>query len=138
MDSPLDYVETLAEALDHDDFVTAASVMAGDVVYSIGGKQLTGRDAVVESYRAASAMARRVFEHVEYSHEVIRTDDSHFFRVSYSDLLTAGSEVLTHMAEQHVTVEPGVGVAHIENVDLPGEKEKVDKFLERHGVTRDG
>jgi hypothetical protein len=42
------------------------------------------------------------------------------------------------MAEQHLTVAPGDGIVEIVNVDVPGEREEVDAFLERHGLSRDG
>jgi hypothetical protein len=41
------------------------------------------------------------------------------------------------MAKQRVTVAPGEGVVRIVNVDGPGEREKVDTFMERHGLARD-
>jgi hypothetical protein len=82
-------------------------------------------------------MARRLFDEVGYDHVVIPTEYPNSFRVSYSDILTLGAEILTHMAEQHVTVVPQVGVVKIVNIDLPGERERVDGFLARHGLTRE-
>lgn len=79
----------------------------------------------------------RLFDRVEYGHHVVPTDHPNIFRVSYSDILTVAGESLTHMAEQRVTVAPGEGVVRIVNVDGPGEREKVDTFMERHGLARD-
>jgi hypothetical protein len=135
--SPIEYVETLAQALDADDFEEAAATMAEDVVYTIGDRVFHGPEEIVASYRDASAMARRLFDEVAYDHEVFPTDDPNTFRVSYSDILTVGGETLAHIAEQHVTVSPG-GVVKITNVDVPGEREKVDEFLNRHGLSREG
>lgn len=134
--SAIDVVEALADALDGDDYVTAASVMSDAVEYTVGDQKLNGPDAVVASYRAASETAHRLFDRVEYGHEVIATDDTNLFRISYSDTLTIGDETIRHMAEQHVSVAPGEGVVGIVNVEIPGEREKVDSFLERHGLTR--
>ncbi len=138
MTSPIDYVEALAQALDSDDYATAAGVMAEEVVYTIGDRVLNGREEIVSSYREASEMARRLFDEVGYDHVIYPTEDPNTFRVSYSDILTVGEETLSHMAEQLVTVSPGAGVVKIVNVDLPGEQEKVDQFLARHGLSRDG
>lgn len=138
MTSPIDYVETLAHALDADDYEAAAATMADNVVYTIGDRVLHGPEEIVASYRDASAMARRLFDEVGYDHEVFPTEDPNTFRVSYSDILTVGGETLAHMAEQHVTVSPGSGVVNIVNVDVPGEREKVDEFLARHGLSREG
>jgi hypothetical protein len=137
MRSPVDYVETLATALDNDDYQTARSTLADRVEYEIGDEVLRGPDRVVASYRASSEMAHRLFENVVYAHQVTVTDDPHLFQVSYSDELSVGDETLRHMAEQHVTVAPGEGVVRIINVDLPGEREKVEKFMARHGLSRE-
>lgn len=137
MDSPIDLVERLAAALDADDYPTAASVMAERVRYTIGEEDVTGPEAVVASYRAASEMAHRLFDRVEYGHRVFPSDHPHTFRVRYSDTLTVAEETLRHTAEQRVTVVPGEGVVRILNVDLPGETARVDAFLERHGLARD-
>ena len=136
MPSTIDYVEALAQALDADDFETAAAVMAENVVYTIGDRVIHGREEIVASYREASAMARRLFDEVGYDHVVYPTEDRNTFRVGYSDILTVGGDTLAHMAEQHVTVAPGAGVVRIVNVDVPGEREKVDEFLARHGLSR--
>lgn len=138
MTSPLEYVEMLAAALDRDDYETAALTMAEDVEYTIGGKHLVGPEAIVESYRASSQRARRMFDGVEYAHDVKPTEDPNRFRVGYQDILSIGTETLTHMAEQHVTAAADVGVTHIVNVDLDGEREKVEGFLARHGLSMDG
>lgn len=136
--TPIEYVERLATALDGDDYATAAELLADDIVYLIGDETLRGPDAVVASYRAASEMAHRLFDAVEYDHRVIPTDDPNSFRVDYSDILTVNGETHHHRAEQRVTVTGGEGVTEIVNVEVPGEREKVDEFLNRHGLSRHG
>lgn len=42
MNSPIDYVEALTQALDDDDYVTAASTMAKRVEYTIGDQLIHG------------------------------------------------------------------------------------------------
>lgn len=137
MTAPIEYVETLARGLDADDYLMAASALSDQVEYSIGGDVINGPVAVLASYREASEMAHRLFDGVVYGHEVNATDDPLSFRVSYSDELTVAGETLKYMAEQHVTVVPGDGVVRIFNVDLPGERERVDEFMARHGLSRD-
>lgn len=138
MSSPADYVETLARALDADDFEGAAGTMSDQVVYTIGDRVLRGPEEIVASYREASEMARRLFDEVGYDHEVHPTEDPDTFRISYSDIFTVDGDTLAHEAEQHVTVAPGVGVVRIVDVEVPGERERVDEFLARHGLSRDG
>lgn len=137
MTAPIEYVETLARALDADDYEMAASVLSDQVEYSIGGDVINGPVAILASYREASEMAHRLFDRVVYGHEVKATEDPVVFHVSYSDELTVAGETLNHMAEQHVTVAPGDGVVRIVDVDLPGEREKVDRFMTRHRLSRD-
>lgn len=137
MSYSVEYVERLARALDDDDYRIAASTLAERVEYTIGERVLYGPIAVVASYREASEMAHRLFDGVGYGHEVVPTEDPHSFRIRYWDELTIAGETLTHRAEQHVTVAPDEGVVRITNVDLPGEREKVDEFLARHGRSRD-
>jgi hypothetical protein len=134
--TPIEYVEALARALDEDDYETAAEMMSDRVDYRIGVESIRGPDAVVASYRAASEMAHRLFDQVAYDHRVVPTDDPHVFRVSYSDILTLNGETMTHQAEQHVTLDPNQGVIGIVNIELPGERERVDAFLARHGKSR--
>ena len=136
--SPIEYVETLAQALDSDDYATAESVMSADVEYVIGDKTLIGPQAIVASYKTASEMAHLIFDAVAYDHDIVSSDDPTFFSIDYSDILTIDDETLTHMAVQHVRAKPRRGVVHITNVDVPGERERVDAFLERHGRSRDG
>ncbi|HEX6220262.1 MAG TPA: hypothetical protein VF115_04125 [Acidimicrobiia bacterium] len=137
MKDPIEYVETLARGLDADDYEMVASVLSDQVEYSIGSEVIHGPAAVLTSYREASEMAHGLFDMVVYDHEVKATDNHDIFRVSYSDELTVAGETLKHLAEQHVTVVPGDGVVRIVNVDLPGEREKVNEFMARHGLSRD-
>lgn len=136
--TPIEHVEKLAAALDLDDYATVAEMLSDDVVYRVGDRVLRGPDAVIASYRAASEMAHRLFDDVRYDHRVIPTDDPDFFRVEYSDVLTVAGETHTHQAEQHVTALPDVGVVAILDVEVAGEREKVDEFMARHGLSRDG
>lgn len=138
MTEPIQYVEALARALDGDDYETVASVLSPDVEYAIGNELHRGKDAVVASYRTASELAHRLFDRVVYGHEILPADQSRPFRVRYSDDLTVGDETLRHIAEQRVTAVEDVGVTRILNVDVPGERERVDAFMTRHGLSREG
>lgn len=137
MIEPREYIETLAAALDSDDYETAKSAFAESVSYVIGEETLLGPDRIVASYREASEMAHRIFDDVGYDHQVHGTDDPEQFIVAYQDILTIGNETLTHQARQHVRAQTDKGVVHIVNVEVPGESERVDEFLARHGRSRD-
>ena len=128
-------VETLARALDEDDYDTARTVLAPGVTYEVKGQVLEGPDDVLDSYRDASSMAHRIFDGVGYDHVISQGSDSGFV-VDYRDVLTIGDETLVHHARQEYTVDPERGVVHIVNVELPGEAKRVDDFLARHGRSR--
>ena len=131
-----DLVEKLAQALDDDDYEAAGAVLAPNVTYDVGGDTIRGREAVLASYRRASEMAHELFDEVGYDHEV-KSESSGRFRIHYGDVLTLAGEVMRHRAEQVVTTEPNRGIIHIEDCPVPGERERVDEFLERHGLSRD-
>ena len=131
-----DLVSRLAVALDSDDYVTALSTLADDVRYEVGGETLIGPQAVVDSYEAASIMAHKLFDEVGYDHEIVQSSPEGDFTINYVDILTIDDETLVHHARQKLTVDPNNGVTHIVNVELPGERDKVDAFLERHGKSR--
>ena len=135
--SLLQMVKSLAQALDADDYEAARAVLAPDVSYEIGDEKLVGPDAVLASYRSASEMAQRLFPSVEYRHQVIGTVERTKYRVRYFDVLTAGEETHEHVAEQMVTVDPQLGVVRIVDTPVPGEREKLDEFMERHHITRE-
>ena len=136
MFEPYETVETLASALDNDDYETVVSLLSKDVSYHLGDKILTGPEAVAASYRDSSEMARRIFDSVEYGHGEPETTDGRIFAIAYTDTLTIGEETLVHNAHQTVTVDRGKGVIHIINDEVPGESVRVDEFLERHGRSR--
>ena len=137
MRSHRDLVESLAEALDLDDYVTVSSLLSADVEYVIGDQRHSGVEAVISSYEKGSEMAHRIFDEVLYRHAVFSTEDLDTFRVEFTDELTVGEETLTHRVEQHMTVSPDQGVVRIVDVVMAGERERVDTFLRRHGLTRD-
>ncbi len=132
-----DLIEELAEALDRDDYTTVRQRLADDVEYVVGDQRHNGPDAVVNSYRTGSETARELFDHVVYKHAVFPTDQPNTFRVEFTDDLTIGDGTLRHQVEQHMTVSPGNGVVRIVDIEIPGERERVDEFLSLHGLTRD-
>jgi hypothetical protein len=129
-------VETLADALDADDFVTVRDLLAADCTYLIEGERHEGPDAVVSSYRAGSQLARRLFDDVEFRHTSFAGPTANELRVRYEDRLRAGDEVLVHVTEQDVTVDPSRGVTRIVDRPVPGEHARLEAFMARHGIVR--
>lgn len=133
---PLEVVETLATALDHDDYETARSLLDPEVTYEVGGESIVGPEAVVQSYRRASEMAHALFDEVEYDHEIVNSSDESTFLIRYRDSLMVEDEIHVHLAEQEVTLGRDMLVTQIVDQVVPGERKKVDEFMARHGIRR--
>ena len=131
-------VEALAAALDADDFATVHDLLAEDCTYEIDGERHEGPDAVVASYRAGSARCRRLFDGVEFGHELLDGAAEHTRRVRYTDRLRAGDEVFLHLTDQDITVDPRAGITRILDRPVPGERARLDDFMARHGISRTG
>ena len=106
----LQVAAALASALDADDFESVAEMLGDDVEYRIGDVVHQGPDAVVASYRNGSASARRIFEQVEYSHEIIGLVGEHTVRIDYADDLSADGEHIEHHRAHPDVVDPAVVV----------------------------
>ncbi len=127
----------LAAALDADDFDAVAAMLRDDVVYRIGDAVHHGPDAVVRSYRDGSALAKRIFDHVEYSHEIVGAVGERTVRIDFGDDLVANGEHLDHHSVQDVEIDRDGRIVMITDRPVPGQKERGDAFLARHGLSRD-
>ena len=129
-------VASLAAALDGDDFDAVHALFDRDCVYEIGDERHVGPEAIVASYRAGSALGRELFNDVEFDHEILGDVGDKVWRVRYVDRLRAGDETFVHISEQDVTVDPERGIVRIVDVPILGKHERLDAFMERHGITR--
>lgn len=130
-------VGAFAAALDADDFESVTEMVDEEVVYRIGDVVHRGPAAVVASYRDGSALARRIFERVEYSHEVVGVVGVGTVRVDFADTLHAGGETLDHHSIQDVEVGRDGRIVSITDLPVERERDRVDAFMARHGLSRD-
>ena len=133
---PLDVVGQLARALDADDFDTLRSLLHPDVLYRIGTQVHRGQDAVIKSYSAGSALARELFDHVVFDHTVLGLVGDRTVRVDFSDRLEAAGAVFDHHSVQDVEVDDDGSVVVIVDQPVVGQRERLDAFMEKHGLTR--
>ncbi len=124
-----------ARALDRDAFEEARALLDPDCLYRIGGKVLTGPDAILASYREAAEWGHRALDAVEYESVIVESGPGHAV-IEFIDHLQAGGERYTHRSEQRVTVNASGRIAHIEHRDLAGERAALDAFFARAGVKR--
>ncbi len=134
----LDTAIRFAQALDAgDDGTIAGPMMAEDCIYTIRDEVYTGRDAILATYVKSDINARKKFDRVEYESEVKPSDDGRYM-IKYLDTLTHNNQVHEHRCEQVLSFDDEGLICRIEHVDLPGENEALQSFLDRVGVTLDG
>lgn len=129
-------VEKLAAALDGDDFAAVERLLAPNCAYRTGPATYTGPEAVVASYQRGSALARRLFDRVDYRHETVDRVGDREFLVDFVDELTYQGDVLVHHSRQVFEVGADGLVIRIDDVTDDGESKRVDEFLARHGLRR--
>ena len=134
-DRALATVSDFASALDNDDFARVARHLHRDVVYTIGGITHRGPKAVVESYRNGSATARRIFDHVEFSHSIVWHDHD-TVRIDFSDRLGADGDVFHHHSIQDITVGRHGQVTSIVDRPVDDQRAALDDFMARHELRR--
>jgi hypothetical protein len=132
---PLHIAAAFAQALDRDDYATATKLLAPACVYRFRDAVHEGRDAIIESYRTASAWARETFDEVAYASEIGALPDGRC-AITFIDQLRHAGDAHEHRCRQIVRMNDAGLIEHIEHEDLPGQREAVDAFNRRHGIVR--
>ena len=129
-------VEGLARALDADDFAAARTFLASECIYETGSETHHGPEAILASYAAASAWARRVFDEVRYE-SVVEPAVGTAATVNFMDyLLKAGARWHRHRCRQEFTVGPGGRVVRIVHHEIAGERDAVEAYFRECGIER--
>ncbi len=136
MHDPVDITTKLAQLLDAADHSAAVQLLAPQCVYDFRGSEMIGRDAIMASYDAAHQDAVKTFDEVGYDSAVrADPDDDSIATIRYGDILTKNGVTHRHECEQRITVDRASGlVAHIKHIDLPGERDRLNVFLESVGL----
>ncbi len=134
----LDTAIRFANALDAgDDGTIAGPMLAEDCIYKIRDEVYTGRGAILATYVKSDINARKKFDRIEYDSEIEPHDDGRYL-IKYLDRLTHNDQVHEHRCEQVLSFDETGLICRIEHIDLPGESEALQSFLDRVGVTLDG
>jgi len=115
-----------AAALDADDFTAAGALLSPECCYEVRGDVLTGPDAILASYRAASEGARKEFDRVTYSSRVAEATDTSAI-IEFADHIERAGAAHTFRSRQHLEVTDG-RITAIRHEDLHGEREKLAEF----------
>lgn len=125
-----------AEALDRDDFDTAAGMLAEHVIYDAPNGRLDSRDAVIDSYARNARWARQAFDELTFRSDVqmLATDRA---EILYTDETMHRGVHHVYQCRQIITFDDTGRITHIEHREIPGEKEDLESFLDRVGVKRE-
>lgn len=124
-----------AAALDAADWGTVVSLMAPACTYACRGSTTVGAGEIVASYRAVDEWVKTTFEDVRYDSEV-QAEGKSLARLSFRDRMRHGAHRLDFRCQQRIELDSEGRIARIEHIDLPGEREKADRFNEACGVQR--
>ncbi|HXY59264.1 MAG TPA: DUF4440 domain-containing protein [Methylocystis sp.] len=139
MPDGIEIVEALAKALDRDDFDAAGRFLAENCAYESPKGLVTGREAIIDAYRASSDWGRATFDEVVYESEIepVGALDTNCFSVTYTDRIRKGELWHTHQCRQIVEVEDMSGkIIAIVHQNLDGEAERFNAFLSTFGLVK--
>ncbi len=124
----MDIVERFAQALDDEDYGTAALCLTADAEYNSGDKVFYGVDAILDSFKQAAKNGRKTFDSVVFAHEISTQAPTD---IRFLDILSRnGAEfVLDHT--MHVTISDRGRISHLRLTYPPGEKERLRAFLDK-------
>lgn len=127
---------SLARALDHNDFITAADWMATDCVYEVRDEVIVGSVPILASYADTATWAERAFDEIRYESE-IGEPKGDTVAVLYTDyLMKVPGKWHKHRCRQHLTVGAEGRVVRIVHEDLPGETESLEAYFAECGIER--
>jgi len=122
-----------AKALDEDDFESARVYLAQNCQYSVGGKEVNGPEAIIQSFREGSDKAKRIFDQVDYGSEILRVDGNSV-TIQFTDLIQIKGQSLVYSSKQHLKFGEDGLIIRIEHEEIPGELETLQTLLKRLGV----
>src|SRR5688572_21573839 len=127
-----------ADALDRNDFESAATMLAPVCKYDLATASLTsegilvGPDAILESYRWHDTRARHLFDRVDYS-SVVEAVNGMTAVIRFTDVLEKAGQQHTYSCRQRITVNDAAMIELIVQEDIPAETVAVRVFMERVG-----
>jgi hypothetical protein len=135
-DVTLKVARFFAEALDREDYDSAAGVLGPDARYIVDDEKHIGPTAIVASYRKSGDWATKALDAVRYESKVDVAGPGVAI-ITFTDHIEHGGKILTHTCEQWVEVDSSGLITKIEHRDLPGEREALAAFFRDVGLSRD-
>ena len=127
--------QRFAALLDRNEFAAAGEFLLPDCRYLFRGQEITGREAILKSYRDNYESGKSILDEILFSSEVIAVGAAKA-KICYLDKIRKGSEWLEHRCEQDLDFT-GELISLVTHVDLPGEAERLKEFYAKAGIVRE-
>ena len=128
--------DQFAEALDHNDFETAAMMLEEDCHYEIGESPMQGRSQIIDSYRRNAMWASGNLDHIEYESSVQALPNSGIC-VTFVDHIAHRGLQHTYKCQQILRFSNEGLISSIRLVEIEAERKSLRRFMERCGINRD-
>lgn len=124
-----------AEALDRDDYLSAADLLAASCVYQTRSGQLVGPAAICDSYRKASEWGRRNLDALTFASRVgpARANE---VTVVFVDHIVHQGRAHAYRSRQVLRFSAEGTIVRITQHALPGEDEALARFFAAVGLAR--
>jgi len=128
--------DQFAEALDHNDFETAAMMLEEDCHYEIGDSPMVGRAQIIDSYRRNAMWAAENLDHIEYESTVQALPNSGIC-ITFVDHIAHRGLQHTYKCQQILRFSNDGLITSIRHVEIEAERKALRRFMERCGIHRD-
>lgn len=133
--TPCSVAVRFTKALDADAFGPARSTLSPECQYSFNHKLLAGPDTIIQSYRDASEKAKRLFDQIDYRSELTEIGADRVV-VKFWDRLEVRGQTYLYSSKQQLTFGPSGSIIRIDHEEIPGERERLDAFLNGLKLTK--
>jgi hypothetical protein len=101
----------------------------------MGAGRTVGRGPIIDSYHENARWAERVLDEINYESDVRLLPDGRA-EITYSDHIYHGGQRHSYRCCQILSFDEDGLIREIEHVELAGQREALDAFLDRCGVDR--
>ncbi len=127
--------QRFAGALDRNDFSEARRCLSPECRYQIGGDELLGQEVILASYSDSAKWAEQPLDKVIYESEV-HGGDAENMEVLFTDRIIHKGLTHEYRCRQRLSMNGAGKIIRIVHEELPGERERLNAFLESCGIRR--
>ena len=127
--------ERFAEALNHNDFATAMTMMDESCHYEIGDTPMQGRAQIIDSYRRNAQWAHENLDQIEYD-SMVRALPNSGVCVTFVDHIAHRGLAHTYKCQQILRFTDDGLISSIRHIEIEAERKALRQFLDRCGIHR--